>query len=464
MKAVVFVPGTMGTELLSGSGEKLWPPKPLETQFGYRRIDKLLGDDVRPGRVIENVSCFDFYGSLIEQFNDLGYGDGDKRLFLFPYDWRLDLDDTATALAARLDEAERDGADEITLVAHSMGGLIARLVLESGRFAGRPWFGKIRQFIAIATPHQGAPLALARVLGLDSALGISAADFRKLTSDARYPSGYQLLPAPSEEACWDQGSLSVGVVDIYDETTARKLGLDPALLARARFVHDTLSRNERPAHVRYFYFGATGHETVTRVNVLKEGDEFPAEAMVVTRTEDGGDGTVPFWSALPRAGQKQVVVNEHSQAFRGLPFKRVFYRLLGGDLGPALQALSGDDRLALLRDDREGLRLSLPTPIIACAAEFELLVVPVAPLAELDGDFVLRRLDDEGLPVPHGAEVLSPMVYRGPATSRLRLQMPAIAKAGPYELQFVGKPRASTTVRFAVADLPGARVQAARGT
>jgi hypothetical protein len=442
----------MGTELFSGSGEMLWPPKPLETQFGYRRVDKLRGEDVRPGGIIEKVACVDFYGSLIQQFRDLGYGsDGRDQLLLFPYDWRLDLEKTAAALANRLDDAEAAGADEISLVAHSMGGLVTRLVLESGRFAERPWYKKIRQFIAIATPHQGAPLALARVLGLDSALGISAADFRKLSNDPRYPSGYQLLPAPSEEACWDHGSLSVGVVDIYDNAIAQKLGLEPALLARARFVHDILSRNDRPRHIRYFYFGATGHETVTRVNVMKVGDEYPIAEMIATRTEDGGDGTVPFWSALSRAGQKQVVVNEHSQAFRGLPFKRVFYRLLGGDLGPPLQAMSADDQAALLQADVEGLRLSLATPIIPSGLDFELLVVPVAPLAMIQGEFVLRRLDDDGQPLPQGEEVLSEIAYRGPATSRLRLQMPAIAIPGPYELQFVGQPRSSMAVRFAVA-------------
>jgi len=57
--------------------------------------------------------------------------------------------------------------------------------------------------------------------------------------------------------------------------------------------------------VRYFSFAATGHETVTRVNVLERNGMYPTEEMVLTRTEDSGDGTVPFWSALPRAVQKQ---------------------------------------------------------------------------------------------------------------------------------------------------------------
>lgn len=91
-EVVVFVPGMMGTELFSGSGERLWPPTPFETQFGYGRAGKLLGDDVRHGKIIKNVVCFDIYGSLLSQFAELGYQENgaQKRLYLFPYDWRLD--------------------------------------------------------------------------------------------------------------------------------------------------------------------------------------------------------------------------------------------------------------------------------------------------------------------------------------------------------------------------------------
>lgn len=447
MKAVVFVPGIMGTELLTGAGEKLWPPKPLETQFGYGRTYELLGDDVRHGGIIENVVCFDVYGSLLKQFVELGFQqDGsEKRLYPFPYDWRLDLEHTAEGLASKLDTVNSDGARDIYLVAHSMGGLISRLVLETGTYANRPWFKKIRTFIAMATPHQGAPLALARVLGLDSTLGISKRDFRKLASDPRYPSGYQLLPAPNEAACWSKADLTVGVVDIYDAATATRLGLNPQLLTRARFVHESLARGAAPPGVRYFYFAATGHETVTRVNVLESAGAYPIEEMVVTRSEDAGDGTVPFWSALPRAVQKQVVVNEHAQVFRGMPFKRVFYRLLGGDLGIPLESLG-------LEEEAGPTRLSIPTPIIHAGREFELLLVPISPTGQLVGTLSLQKLKEDGTPAA-AAEEMSTVSYEGPRVSRLRLSMPPVSTAGLYELLFRDAEATSDPLRFAVVSL-----------
>jgi hypothetical protein len=447
MKAVVFVPGIMGTELVNGAGEKLWPPTPLEVQFGYRRADKLLGEDVRHGKIIENVACFDIYGSLLGQFAELGFQSNshEKRLYPFPYDWRLDLERTMEELARLLDEIDRDGATDIYLTAHSMGGLISRLMLETGTYAHRPWFEKIKIFIAMATPHQGAPLALARVLGLDSSLGISGSDFRKLASDPRYPSAYQLLPAPNEAACWSKADLAVGAVDIYDTAMATRLGLNLQLLSRARFVHDSLARGSAPQHVRYFYFAATGHETVTRVNVLESGGTYPVAEMVLTRTEDAGDGTVPFWSALPRAVQKQVVVNEHAQVFRGMPFKRVFYRLLGGDLGVPLESLAREEEIG-------ATRLSIPTPVIRAGREFELLLVPITSVGKIVGTLSLRRLKEDGTPAAL-AEDMSRISYEGPRLSRLRLLMPPVAAAGLYELLFEGEPN-SEPLRFAVVSLP----------
>lgn len=450
MHTLIFVPGTMGTELFDAAGEKLWPPKPLETQFGYDRVAQLLGEDVRPAGVVKSVSCFDVYGSLLTQFAELGYevdpGAGAKRLVTFPYDWRLDLEATADALARALDRVHADGASRIDLVAHSMGGLVCRLVLETQRYAGRPWFGQIANFIAVATPHQGAPLALARILGLDSTLGIGKADFRRLTNDRRYPSGYQLLPAPTELACWDMADMSVGSLDIYDPASAGPLGLDDELLQRARWVHDSLASGAAPRHVRYFYFAGTGHETVTRVNVLARGGAYPVEEMVVTRTEDAGDGTVPFWSALPRPVQKQVVVGEHMKVFRDLPFRRVFYRLLGGDLGLPLQATGvGPD---------EPMTLSLPTPVIEVGRPFELLLVPAAPEAPLTGELLLTLLNEHGR-AAGTAEVLSEVSYRGPRVSRLRLVLPPVATPGLYELGFAGTPAKAEPVRFAVASLTG---------
>ncbi|MDH3263799.1 MAG: hypothetical protein OEM24_07365 [Paracoccaceae bacterium] len=51
MKIAFLVPGIMATRLKLG-GEEVWPPTPLETQFGYRRINKLQDKRVTPTKLI----------------------------------------------------------------------------------------------------------------------------------------------------------------------------------------------------------------------------------------------------------------------------------------------------------------------------------------------------------------------------------------------------------------------------
>lgn len=432
MEAVIFLPGIMGCVLKTPQGETVWPPTPLETQFGYKRTDELLRDDLVVTDVVRSVLCFGVYQPLIDQLHDIGFSEGDpaKRLEIFAYDWRRDLEGTADLLAARMASVAQAGADAITLVAHSMGGLVARLALESGKFDTEPWFGKVVGLFTIGTPHLGAPLALARVLGMEGALGISGADFRKLANDSRYPTGYQLLPAPTEEACWDIRPGMLPPIDIYDPVAAQGLGLDPVLMARARFVFDTLAAGSPPKHVRYFYFAASGHQTPTRLNVGSAGK-------VLTRTDDAGDGTVPLWSALPRSKQKQVVIGEHASFFTERAFKAVFYRLLGKSFPAPPVALAGM------------VALSVHAIMMKPNERVEVVLVPGEPTGQIGGTLVLERTEDEGVSF---SEARAPVQvsYSGPEVPKLTLRLPPIAEPGLYQLRFLGQPGSSDPARFAV--------------
>ncbi|MGA2399946.1 MAG: alpha/beta hydrolase [Steroidobacteraceae bacterium] len=48
--------------------------------------------------------------------------------------------------------------DEVAIVAHSMGGLIARSAVHYGIVAGYSWPGRLRSLVFLGTPHQGVPL------------------------------------------------------------------------------------------------------------------------------------------------------------------------------------------------------------------------------------------------------------------------------------------------------------------
>lgn len=67
----------------------------------------------------------------------------------------------ARELADRLDEVVAQWpveVEEIALVGHSLGGLVARGAAEHAVDTGLPWSGRLRQIVSLGTPHHGAPL------------------------------------------------------------------------------------------------------------------------------------------------------------------------------------------------------------------------------------------------------------------------------------------------------------------
>lgn len=48
--------------------------------------------------------------------------------------------------------------DELVLLGHSMGGLVARSAAHHGVVAGHDWTGRLGRIVCIATPHHGSPL------------------------------------------------------------------------------------------------------------------------------------------------------------------------------------------------------------------------------------------------------------------------------------------------------------------
>jgi pimeloyl-ACP methyl ester carboxylesterase len=48
--------------------------------------------------------------------------------------------------------------DELVLLGHSMGGLVARSACHYGKMAGHDWLRHLRKIVFLATPHHGSPL------------------------------------------------------------------------------------------------------------------------------------------------------------------------------------------------------------------------------------------------------------------------------------------------------------------
>ena len=94
------------------------------------------------------------YDNLIDTLIANGY-EKDVTLFPFPYEWRFSNRTTATLLDEKINDIKDVcDCDKVDIVAHSMGGLVARQYIQSDDYDG-----DIDQLIFLGTPHLGAPNA-----------------------------------------------------------------------------------------------------------------------------------------------------------------------------------------------------------------------------------------------------------------------------------------------------------------
>jgi hypothetical protein len=77
------------------------------------------------------------------------------------YNTGLHVSVNGRRLAALLEELARAWPvplDELVILAHSMGGLVARSACHLGEVTGHRWRRKLRGLVCVGTPHHGAPL------------------------------------------------------------------------------------------------------------------------------------------------------------------------------------------------------------------------------------------------------------------------------------------------------------------
>ncbi len=92
------------------------------------------------------------YDDLIATLDANGYTEGEN-LFTFPYEWRDSNVFTANFLDDKIDEVKSTcHCDKVDIVAHSMGGLVARAYIQSTDYDG-----DVDQLIFLGTPHKGSP-------------------------------------------------------------------------------------------------------------------------------------------------------------------------------------------------------------------------------------------------------------------------------------------------------------------
>jgi pimeloyl-ACP methyl ester carboxylesterase len=426
-QVAVLVPGIMGSELWL-SDDLIWPGSVSELLLPYAKMAELLRPDLRVGDVIRSFSISSQYQDLIDDLTACGFSEAaaPPTLVVFPYDWRKSNALPAEALADRLDAiAAAHGADtEVLLIAHSMGGLISRYYLESGRFAGRPGFAAVKWLITLGTPHRGSPLALTAAMGLEKRLFLNADQVLQVASDPRYPSLYELLPPAGEPFAWnDRAQAAYGVLDIYDPAVAAKLGpgLVAANLDAAKAFREKLDPARHPTGVRYFTFAGNQQSSLSAVRLLDAGAKYRLGRV---EPDDAGDGTVPIWSSVLPGIQSHLVGGEHGTLYKTRELRRILAVLLGkpGVLAPATAGVE-----ISVRD-----RVVHPSSIVPVVLGFP------SPVTSIRGELRLERASD---PSPGPATFTQvgapqPVSYAGAEAERLSLRLRAPAIRGAYRVAF----------------------------
>ena len=334
---VILIPGLLGSKLRdTTTGEEIWPGSITDILFSSypalrQEIDPATLEPkpstLEPFDITEAALGQDIYRPIMRTLEQAGgyrrawpgsrAGPLERRYYVLPYDWRQDNVRSVHALHGLIEDVRRDYNDpelKVDIIAHSMGGLIARYYL---RYGNRDVLGgndfpishagarNINKLILLGTPNLGSITSLHSFL-----MGYPVIAGRIRTEDlATMPSGPQLFPHPLN--VWlikpDGGEL---VRDLFDEETWRRFQwsiYDPGV--QARIVRRYVSRAEGEAQLklqqrffakhleraRRFVWSLTVPEPATPIRYVVFGGGCELTPARVLVEEVGGDSVVRLY-------------------------------------------------------------------------------------------------------------------------------------------------------------------------
>jgi pimeloyl-ACP methyl ester carboxylesterase len=327
------VPGILGSKLNEISdGKEIWPnADAMITSGSDSYLDALAlsstgeqipGREMNPSDVVRTVTTSipfvekDFYKPLIDSLITSGYREGID-LFVAPYDWRLDIASSAAVIDPVIKNALVHSPNgKIDIIAHSMGGLVAKDYLSQLSEASSSIIDK---FVFVGTPQLGAP-QMFKALQYGDDLGfhigpielLAPAEVKSIAQNM--PGVYTLLP--SRRYVETQGGY---VIDNrngahtalnFDETnnflmTNADNGRNAMLLASADTFHATQDFTPANAPSVYNIVGCQNPTTISSL-VIEDGG-------VADIVHGAGDGTVPIDSAMNLAKNYQTYFSLYSE-------------------------------------------------------------------------------------------------------------------------------------------------------
>ncbi len=287
-RPVVFLlPGIMGSELMVNNGT-VWINMPKLAFGGLAKLS-IGTSGIKPRQPVVR-----YYGDL-----SLYLGNSHK-VIDFAYDWRLPPEEEAArlakAVAAEL-ESEENAGMPVRLLAHSMGGLVARTMI-----ANHPkvWLDLCKRsggrLVMLGTPNGGSHAITEMFVGQSSTMkGLSVLDVKHSPKEllqivSRFPGVLSMMPKPDKDD--PENYFDPSVWAKYAAHSGDKWVPPPADgLARARRFRDTMDRAlVDPEHM--VYVAGIADATPAGLRLDAEGN-----IEVVATTQ--GDGRVTWDSGIP---------------------------------------------------------------------------------------------------------------------------------------------------------------------
>ena len=282
---VVVLPGLMGSRLgvadVGAATREAWP-RPSRDAGTLRLAGR--GKSVRRARVSATALLADYVPLVLELHREW-------EVLAYPFDWRRDLRSSADEFDQRL--RQWAGADPVHIVAHSMGGLLARA------FALRhpaTWEGiadpdgrrRGGRLVMLGTPNRGSLAIPLLLTGHDTSVtALAGRDaFGSLTAAlsvfGTFPGIYQMLPSPVLHGVDHRERL-------FERASWAGRHVDGGLLARGRDFQVELDRAIDPE--RFVCVSGYNQRTPFRIQINGASD-------FRYQWTDDGDGRVSHELAL----------------------------------------------------------------------------------------------------------------------------------------------------------------------
>lgn len=307
---IIIVPGILGS-VLSYSKCTLFPsidPRYWRRGSWSSRMQNLADDKIEPSSIVPY-----FYKDLIRNSNFIT-----DQVVEFAYDWRKNNMENIEALRQII---MLSSAEEIVIIAHSMGGILAKLLLS--KKDEDPELHRVTKFITLGTPWYGSMDAYKRLIyGFGKVNGFMKETIGKLESI------YQLLPHKKYidligenysayflgQRSWDEVYKNI-YLDICKEN---HIDIEKVL---DNFY--TQCNNPLPDSIEHHEIIGYGYPT--KFNLLKQGG-------TVSSAKGQGDKTVPLDSACSNTKYKYFIKCSHQKLPNNDVVNNIINDILSTDL------------------------------------------------------------------------------------------------------------------------------------